>query len=343
LKRKIGRLAAAMVAGVALLAGAAVTSTVLADTSPNQSAGPTPRDAQTAVLAAFDRYQIVAGDSPVDFWLDLIRNPGVPDKVNDIAVECGNSRYQPVLDRYIAGKDVPLAEVRQVWRNTTQPSCGFSTFYETLFPLVRRINEKLPAEKKLRVLACDPPIDWSTITGPQGLAPYSDRDAFIATVIKEQVLAKHRRALMLFGVRHLTHGQGEGSAVAMYEKTYPNVTFTIAAHDGFAKDNDVLEKRMASWPVPALAPMKRTWLGSLDDTYFDRPIAYPAVDAYLYTGPRDHLLRQTISARTVLDKDYVAELERRATVIHAPPDSLAHPEVIFQRELESSVLAYDPK
>lgn len=341
MKRKIGRLAAAMVAGVTLLAGTAVTGSVLADTRPNESVDQTARDAQTAVLTAFDRYQIVAGDSPVDFWLDLIRNPDLPDKVNDIAVECGNSLYQPVLDRYIAGEDVPLADVRPVWRNTTQPSCGFSTFYETLFPLVRRINEKLPAEKKLRVLACDPPIDWSKITGPQDLAPYRDRDVSIATVMKEQVLARHRRALMLFGVRHLIHG--EGSAVAMYEKTYPNVTFTVAAHLGFMKDNDVLEKRMASWPVPALAPMKGTWLGSLDESYFDRPIAYPAVDAYLYTGPRDHLLRQTISARTVLDKDYVAELERRATVIQAPPDGLAHPEVIFQRELESSVLAYDPK
>jgi hypothetical protein len=157
LNRTTGRLVAAMVAGAALLAGSAGTGTVLADTKPNEPAGQIARDAQTAVLAAFDRYQVVAGDSPVEFWLDLIRNPGLPGKVNDIAVECGNSLYQPVLDRYIAGEDVPLAEVRPVWRNTTQPSCGFSTFYETLLPLVRRINQKLPEGAKLRVLACDPP------------------------------------------------------------------------------------------------------------------------------------------------------------------------------------------
>ncbi|MGA3347492.1 MAG: hypothetical protein ABSC33_00640 [Candidatus Sulfotelmatobacter sp.] len=54
-----------------------------------------------------------------DFILHLIRNPAFPDKVNVIAVECGNSLYQPILDRYIAGANVPLPEVRQVWRNTT--------------------------------------------------------------------------------------------------------------------------------------------------------------------------------------------------------------------------------
>ena len=42
-----------------------------------------------------------------DFILSLIRDPTFPKKVNDIEVECGNSLYQPVLDRYIAGDDVP--------------------------------------------------------------------------------------------------------------------------------------------------------------------------------------------------------------------------------------------
>jgi hypothetical protein len=112
----------------------------------------------------FDRYEVVASDGPDDFYLDLIRNPTFPGEVNDIAVECGNSLYQPILERYIAGQDVPLTEVREVWRNTTQPTCGFSTFYERLFPLVRRINQKLPPSNKLRVLACDPPSTGARCT-----------------------------------------------------------------------------------------------------------------------------------------------------------------------------------
>jgi hypothetical protein len=126
---------------------------------------PKPQDAPKAILAAFDKYEVVGmgaahGNQDLDdFILKLIRNPVLPGKINDIVVECGNSLYQPILDRCIAGDDVPLDQARQVWRNTTQPMCGVSAFYEELFPLVRRINQKLPPERKFRVLAADPPID----------------------------------------------------------------------------------------------------------------------------------------------------------------------------------------
>ena len=71
---------------------------------------PTPEPAIPAILTAFDRYEVVAmpeahGMKDVDdFILALIRNPSFSSKVNDIEVECGNSLYQPILDRYIAGE-----------------------------------------------------------------------------------------------------------------------------------------------------------------------------------------------------------------------------------------------
>jgi hypothetical protein len=121
--------------------------------------GPNPvhEDAKKAILAAFDHYEVVGintahGNQNLDsFILDLFRDPAFPGKINDVVVECGNSLYQPVLDRYIAGKEVTLAEVRQVWRNTTQPMCGVSAFYEELFPLVRRLNQRLSPEGRVRV------------------------------------------------------------------------------------------------------------------------------------------------------------------------------------------------
>ena len=81
-----------------------------AQTEQSKPAGvePTPEPAVPAILATFDKYEVVAmpeahGMKDVDdFILSLIRNPGFPEKVNDIEVECGNSLYQPVLDRYIA-------------------------------------------------------------------------------------------------------------------------------------------------------------------------------------------------------------------------------------------------
>jgi hypothetical protein len=176
--------------------------------TPKES-NPKPEDAATAILAAFDKYEVVGmgaghGNKDLDdLILRLIRNPAFPTKVNDIAVECGNSLYQPILDQYIAGGDVPLSEVQQVWRNTTQPMCSVSGFYEVLFPLVRRINQRFPPERRLRVLAGDPPLDWSKVKDQSEVM--LDRDATIALVMEKEVLSKHRKALMLFGEFHLFH------------------------------------------------------------------------------------------------------------------------------------------
>ena len=61
---------------------------------------PIPEPAVSAILAAFDRYEVVGmpvahgGKDVDDFILSLIRNPAFSAKVNDVVVECGNSRYQ---------------------------------------------------------------------------------------------------------------------------------------------------------------------------------------------------------------------------------------------------------
>jgi hypothetical protein len=209
-----------------------------------------PVPAVSAIFAAFDKYEVVGmpeahGMKDLDdFILSLIRNPVFPEKVNDIAVECGNSLYQPVLDRYIAGEDVSFAEVQKVWRNTTQAMCGTSGFFEQFFPLVRAINQKLPAEKRLRVLAGDPPIDWDQVKTIEDFRRFFNRDASIASVMEKEVLSKRRKALMLFGTFHLVHGAPD--AVSIYEKDYPNVTFIIADSGYFNADSTLRQRTYLS-------------------------------------------------------------------------------------------------
>ena len=347
---------------------------------------PKPADAESTILAAFNKYEVVGisaahGNKDLDdFLLHLIRNPAFPSKVNDVVVECGNSLYQPTLDRYIAGADVPLPEVRHVWRNTTQPMCGVSAFYEELFPLLRRINQTLPPDKRLRVLAADPPIDWSNVkTGRDfGHGQFLQRDPTIAAVMEKEVLSKHRKALMLFGTAHLFHV--ENTAVGIYEKDYPGVTLVIADHVGFGnwtpldKYNNDFEARFGAWPLPSLVlELKGTWLADLlDKTYSSGNVTFgmtdggklPAgpvkpkgtfaavpveaeskfsemVDAYLYLGPRDLLLNEPTPAEIFLDKDYMTELQRRAAIMGGGPiTDEANPEKVSERD--SSPFFYHP-
>jgi len=345
---------------------------------------PKPHDATKAILAAFDKYEVVGmgaahGNQDMDdFILKLVRDPGLPGRINDIAVECGNSLYQPILDRYIDGDDVRLEDVRPVWRNTTQLMCSVSAFYEQLFPLIRRINQRLPPTKQFRMLACDPPINWSKVKTREDMVQFMNRDAAIASVMEREVLSKHRKALMLFGMGHLHHNHSKGlpmvlvSAVESYEKNFPEVTLVIADHKGFGNDsplakyNDEFESRLAAWPVPSLVQdLPGTWLADLLDKTqtlgsgfvifrvgkdgkrteslvdsSDLP-ATKMVDAYLYLAPRDLLLSEPRPAEAFLDKDYMAEMKRRAAIMGpGPVTDQADPDKVSDRDY--SPFFYDP-
>jgi hypothetical protein len=321
---------------ICLMAVIPVISCAQTQQSKRAGAEPIPEPAIPAILAAFDKYEVVGmpeGHGMEDedhFILSLVRNPAFSEKVNDIEVECGNSLYQPILDRYIAGENVPFAEVRKVWRNTTQTTCGTWAFFEQFFPLVRAINQKVRGERRLRVLAGDPPIDWDQIKGPDDAGKFGDRDVTIASVMEKEVLSKHRKALMLFGTFHLFHGVR--SAVSIYEKDYPDVTFVISDLGIFGADSPTLSSSpFAAWPVPSLARAKSTWLGGLDlahflpaptmidkdckvHTAFPKGLQRPMedyVNAFLYLGPEGLRLKEKMPGDVALDADYMKELERR--------------------------------
>jgi hypothetical protein len=79
------------------------------------------QDARLGLLHAWDNHTIVAVAEAhrtvqdKESFLTLITAPEFSQRVNDIVVEFGNARLQPILDRYIAGARVPLDQVRRVW------------------------------------------------------------------------------------------------------------------------------------------------------------------------------------------------------------------------------------
>src|SRR5262249_36545956 len=157
-------------------------------------------------LAAFDKYDVVAMNAGHnnkkldDFILSLIRNRELPGKVNDLVVECGNSRYQDILDRYIVGDSVSFEDARHAWRDTSVGMCALSSFYSELFPLVRRINQALPRQRRLRMLLGEPPVDWSVGNRPGSVR--LDRNGRIASVMMTEIFEKKHKALVLCGIEH---------------------------------------------------------------------------------------------------------------------------------------------
>jgi len=209
------------------------------------------------------------------------------------------------------------------------------------------------AEACLRVLAGDPPIDWEQVSSFEERSKFTDRDASIASVMEKEVLAKHRKALMLFGTFHLFHSQAESgmsrNAVSIYEKDYPNVTFVISDLLMFNADSpDVPGSPFAVWPIPSIARAKGTWLGALDLGHFSPPLimidqdcntqnGFPRglqkpmaelVDAFLYLGPPDLALWEKMPADIVLDADYRKELRRREVLSGFPGEQESDQDIV---------------
>ena len=199
-----------------------------------------PINAIEAISSAYDTTSIVFfGESHdklelLNFYVALINDSKFQEKVDDIVLELGNSRYQDVLDEYIAGKKVDYCDVRKVWFNATNSliQLGDSSLIELLINEIRITNLKLSDNEKFRVVISDPPIDWSSVESPTDFYPWlGRRDLSFITSIWYEVIDKKRNAFVIMGRRHLIRNDPK-------PLNYISVV-------------DILEKRIGD-PIPVL-------------------------------------------------------------------------------------------
>ena len=188
----------------------AVAALLIQSAMGNLAATPPSGNARATVIGLFKSRNIVCiperhGDKVVhDFLRDLITDKALVEAgVRDIVVEFGSAKYQGVMDRYIAGGTVRKSELQKAWRETTQFLVWDSPMYESFFRMVRDVNSRIPAKKRLRVLLGDPPIEWERVHTKQDFLKFFDRDLSMANVVQREVLAKKRKALLIAGGMHL--------------------------------------------------------------------------------------------------------------------------------------------
>ncbi len=188
----------------------------------------------STLISVFDHADIVAlGESHGNFtmdlnlWISMVRNPAFRKKVRNIVVEFGSTTEQSTLDRYIRGENVSKAQLEQVWKTTTQASSGVwdSPIYAEFFAAVREVNLKLQTDAQIRILGGDP-----------GPGDKRSREVAAVSVLKEQVLEKRHKALVIYGASHFyrtlpqeylsTMGDDTGM-VRRLERDFPNSTFVV--------------------------------------------------------------------------------------------------------------------
>ncbi len=185
------------------------------------------------LLAGFDRYDILAlgewhGQIKLDSELRvaLVRHPDFPKKVRSIVVEFGSTTAQDTLDRYINGGEVSKAELKQVWKTTTQAENGIwdQPIYAEFPAAVRDVNSKLAPDARIRVLGGDP-----------GPGDHRSRENTAVSVLKE-AMGKRGKALILYGAAHFYRkvpadylaSLGEDTGIASkLEVAFPGRTFVV--------------------------------------------------------------------------------------------------------------------
>ena len=321
------------------------------------------------VLAAFKTHRLVGLGEAHDLQEHhdaltlLLTDPRLPGVVDDIVVEFGNALYQPTIDRFTSGQAIADADLRLVWRNTTQSPLETwdEPVYEQFYRMVRAVNAALPPNRQIRVLLGDPPLDWSKITKPGQLATVAgpERDQHAASVVKTQVLDKGRRALICYGAGHLHHG---GSLAGALERQTGERMYLIADAAPFlAGDPGGLAAKLAGHPRNTVIPAAGTWLGSFDAGLFS-PDAQgsphgqqtnPAcgrrlgsvIDAALYLGQPGELTSSWWNPAIFLDQVYWQELQRRNALTGNGVDLERYrqehlpqfPQLVFPRAVECGI------
>jgi hypothetical protein len=323
---------------------------------------PSPADPVDAIIRAFDQKSIVGLaeahtlQEEHDLIVRLIRDPRFADAVPTIVVEWANALYQDSVDRYVAGENEPKALVSRAWRNT-----GFSPLapwdapvYERFFDVVREVNQTRPPDRRLRVVAADPPVDWSgTRQEIEVTKQRFPRDLHFFQIIDREVIGKRQKALLIFGGGHLYRhwwnpfatGSTPPNLIDLLDQKARGSVFVIMMHTFVERDAD-LESRLKAWKAPAMARLEGTWLGlrstdplmqtSAERGFPDGTVARAKVnaylglklqdlaDAYLYLGDMESLTASVPTpAFFTANPDYMQELRRRFRLINGGelPDS----------------------
>jgi hypothetical protein len=129
-------------------------------------------------------------------------------------MEFGNARFQDVVDRYTAGEILPVSQVQRAWRDVVGVPGPVSPVYGEFYAAVRALNQKLPKGRRLRIVLGDPPIDWDSVRSREDIAPFLPfRAGFYAQVVRHEVIAKRRKALLIMGSGHFRRSAGRSNTI----------------------------------------------------------------------------------------------------------------------------------
>ena len=273
--------------------------------------------------------------------VSLLLEPRIQALVDDVVVEFGNGLYQEVIDRYVAGEDVPVDSVRMAWRNTVvSPNTVWdSPVYEAFYEAVRRINTSRRDGRRYRLVLADTQVEWSEVSERADLAPFFNRSEHMAETVGREVLRHGRRALLVAGGAHLSRVDmvrenragvpvAELSVVSRLQTRYPGALHVIRSlgRTGSLALPDLSTRRLPTvlstsdprvrdLSANAISAM-RNMDGTPFEAYGDARLSDMA-DAVILWGSDQRHMRDPLP--DTFDDGYWVELNRRSRIVRGQP------------------------
>jgi hypothetical protein len=210
--------------------------------------------------------------------------------------------------------------------------CGIARSTNNSFGQFAESTVRSPTNDGFRIVLADPPIDWSEIKGFEDLLPWLKQRPFDeAAIVEREVLAKHRRALLIAGAGHHLNGSPLLKVIRAHGVDPLKIWTTT-------KENLAdLQSSVRSWPRPSLTFIKGTVLGKagIRSFYGSTGAGVPPgplekqFDAILYLGPPSSLTQSHIAPELCSDQRY---LDMRLPRLRMQPAG--------RRDVEPTLLGY---
>jgi hypothetical protein len=167
-----------------------------------------------APLAAFKTHSLVGLNDAhglaqeQDFYAAVIRDPRFARDVGNVVLEGLTALHQATADRYVNGEDVPFVELRKLWFDSvatvnTNTGVMSDSLSGSLLSQIRITNMSLPSAQRIKVWLGEPPSDWTKInTSADFRAILAQRDRHGSDVINQNIMAKGKKALVIYGGAH---------------------------------------------------------------------------------------------------------------------------------------------
>src|SRR5215471_10676972 len=200
-----------------------------------------------ALISVYDQFDVVAlGESheqkvESDLRVALVRHPDFAKKVRTIVVEFATTTEQTTLDRYIRGENVSRAQLERVRPGQLGSLTSDDPIYMDFFAAVRDVNSRLPADARIRGF---------------GGEDNRNRDTAAVSILKEHVLEKQGKALVIYGWAHFSRAAGLGGIVARLDANYPGRTFTVMPVRG-QRNYQKFDRALKTQARPVMVPLQR--------------------------------------------------------------------------------------